>query len=138
MSEKAKLVAGIILITIPTIQYGGYFLLRILSGQFKQPLTDFQRSMFRAGHAHAGVLVILAILAQLLIDQAQVSSTVESLLRSGFPLAAILVSGGFFAAASGTNRTKPSSAITILYAGIFILALVTVTLGIELIKSANN
>ena len=138
MSEKAKLVAGIILITIPTLKYGEYFLLRIFNGQFKQPLTDFQRLMFRAGHAHAGVLVILAILAQLLIDQAQVSSTVESLLRSGFPLAAILVSGGFFAAASGTNRTKPSSAITILYAGIFILALVTVTLGIELIKSANN
>ena len=83
MSPDAKLFAGIILITVPTIQYGGLFLLRLLSGQLNLPLTDFQRSMFRAGHAHAGVLVMLAILAQLLIDGATMSKSAELFLRLG-------------------------------------------------------
>ena len=62
MTPVSKLMCGIILLTVPTIEYGGYFLLSILSGKQKIALTDFQKSMFRAGHAHAGVLVILALL----------------------------------------------------------------------------
>jgi hypothetical protein len=135
MSENGKLISGIILITIPTIQYGGYFLLTILSGQSKLSLTDFQKSMFRAGHAHAGVLVMLSILAQLLIDSSNVSTPVEWFLRLGFPAAAILVSGGFFASAGGRNAVKPNSMIAILYIGAILLAVVLIFLGIALIKN---
>src|SRR5258708_457432 len=113
MTEKAKLVSGIILITVPTVQYGGLFLLRIISGKDKFELTGFQKSMFRAGHAHAGVLIILSLIAQILIDNITVSRFTEEFLRSGFPLSAILISGGFFAAASGNNLTKPNSKILI-------------------------
>ena len=135
MSGNAKLVSGIILLTIPTIQYGGYFLLTLLSGKTKLPLTDFQRSMFRAGHAHAGVLVILAIICQLLIDEANAHALFEIFLRTGFPLAAILVSAGFFASASGRNVVKPNSFIIILFSGIILLAAVLICLGIALIKN---
>jgi hypothetical protein len=138
MSDKAKLIAGIILITIPTIQYGGYFLLRLLSGKIKLPLTDFQKSMFRAGHAHAGVLVILAIIAQLLIDHVSASPFMEEFLRLGFPGAAILVSGGFFASASGKERTRPNSLIWILCVGVFLLAFVSIYLGVSLVVSRNG
>jgi hypothetical protein len=47
------LIAGLLLIVITTLEFGGTFLLRILSGKHPE-FTDFQRSMFRAGHAHAG------------------------------------------------------------------------------------
>lgn len=33
MNRDAKLISGILLITVPSIQYGGYFLLRLFSGQ---------------------------------------------------------------------------------------------------------
>ena len=70
MTTETKKTSGIIILTVPTIVYGGYFLLTILSGQHGElGLTDFQKSMFRAGHAHAGVLVILALVAQLFVDQ---------------------------------------------------------------------
>jgi hypothetical protein len=134
MTTSAKHISGIILLTIPTIQYGGLFLLRIISGKMKLPLTDFQKSMFRAGHAHAGVLVMLAIIAQFLIDGIHVSTPVACFLRLGFPAAAILVSGGFFAAASGKNLVKPNSLIAILYAGVILLAIVLIYLGIELVS----
>ena len=135
MSGNSKLISGIILLTIPTIQYGGYFLLTLISGRTKLSLTDFQKSMFRAGHAHAGVLVILSIIAQILIDSSNVSTPVEWILRLGFPLAAILVSSGFFAAASGSNSVKPNSFIVILYVGAILLALVLILLGIALIQN---
>lgn len=135
MSPDTKMTCGIILLTIPTIQYGGYFLLSILSGRLKLPLTEFQKSMFRAGHAHAGVLVILALIAQVLADYASLNIALEKFVRIGFPLAAILVSGGFFASASGKNITKPNNLISILYAGILILAASTIILGIGLIRN---
>jgi len=55
MTREAKMMAGIILITVPSIQYGGYFLLTQLmsrsSGYVDNPL---RQNFFRAGHAHAG------------------------------------------------------------------------------------
>jgi hypothetical protein len=68
--------SGIILITVPTIQYGGYFLLTSLmnktSGYADNPL---RQNFFRAGHAHAGVIVILSLLCQILADAAALPSS---------------------------------------------------------------
>src|SRR3990170_5805380 len=101
MTHEAKLMCGITLITIPSIQYGGYFLLRLLSGGHQAlELNDFQKAMFRAGHAHAGVLVILALICQLLTDEASLSIEVMWSVRAGVTAAAILISGGFFFSAT--------------------------------------
>ena len=68
---KPNCYQGIILITVPTIQYGGYFLLTSLmdkgSGYMDNPL---RQNFFRAGHAHAGVIVILSLVCQILADAA--------------------------------------------------------------------
>lgn len=135
MSRLSKLFCGITLLTVPTIQYGGYFLLTLVAGWSTASLTDFQRSMFRSGHAHAGVLVILALVAQLLADHARLPTALNQAVRIGFPLAAVLVSGGFFGAAIGSNVTQPTPLIAILYAGIGVLALSTIVLGIGLLRS---
>ena len=136
MSPATIRICGIILLTVPTIQYGGFFLLKILSGIQGKTLTDFQKSMFRAGHAHAGVLVILALIAQILTDKAALGNVTEWIVRDGFTAAAILVSGGFFAAAAGQNRIKPNKYIFILYTGIFVLAVSTIILGVGLIRNS--
>ncbi|MEM7657100.1 MAG: hypothetical protein AAF399_13280 [Bacteroidota bacterium] len=136
MSSLTKLFCGLTLITIPTIEFGGYFLLQILSGnQSELGLTPFQEGMFRAGHGHAGVLVILSLLAQIFTDYAVLSKSMEWLVRIGFPVAAMLVSGGFFAAASGPGLTEPNGGITLLYIGVGLLAAGLVVLGIGLIKA---
>jgi hypothetical protein len=134
MTPVSRTICGIILLTVPTIQYGGYFLLTILSGQASLSLTDFQKAMFRAGHAHAGVLVILSLVAQLLADYARLSPSLLLPVRIGFPLAAILVSGGFFASASGPGSMQPNSFIWILYTGALVLAFSVITLGIGLLR----
>ena len=131
-SRKTKVLIGIMLITIPTIEFGGTFLLSILSGE-GPPLTEFQKAMFRAGHAHAGVLLILAIIAQLLADHARLTNALSWATRIGFAAAPILVSAGFFG--GGAEMAKPGPLVALLYVGALVLALSTMTLGVGLIRS---
>jgi hypothetical protein len=134
MTDATKLIAGLLLISVTTIEFGGTFLLRILSG--KHPgFTDFQRSMFRAGHAHAGVLVILALVSLVFADQAGLSASTGWAVRIGFAVAPILVSGGFFGAAGEHGRTRPSGLIALVWIGVFLLGGSLITLGTSLIRA---
>lgn len=139
MTNEARKISGAILLSVPTIIYGGYFLLTLLSGQQENlQLTDFQKSMFRAGHAHAGVLVILALLIQLFADHATLSNTWKWIARLSFPISAITISLGFFASAIGRQIIEPTKLIFILYFGIVILIFGLVILGIGLIRKKKG
>jgi hypothetical protein len=136
MTREARMMSGIILITVPTIQYGGYFLLTSLmtkgSGYMDNPL---RQNFFRAGHAHAGVIVILSLICQVLADTAALPSSLLWAVRIGVPLAAILISSGFFFSMLSPTATEPSAAVSLIYAGAVILALAVVTLGVGLLRS---
>lgn len=139
MTREARLMSGIILITIPTIQYGGYFLLTSLmsksSGYMENPL---RQNFFRAGHAHAGVIVILSLVCQLLADAAVLPSPVVWFVRIGVPLSAILISAGFFFSMLPPAATKPSGAVGLIYVGAVILAIAVIALGIGLIRNSPS
>jgi hypothetical protein len=127
--------SGIILITVPTIQYGGYFLLTSLvnkaSGYMDNPL---RQNFFRAGHAHAGVIVILSLVCQVLADSAVLPAPFVWLVRIGLPLSALLISAGFFFSMLPPTATQPSGAISLIYVGAVILAVSVLTLGVGLIR----
>jgi len=133
MTNATKLIAGILLIAVTTIEYGGTFLLGILSGKYAE-FTEFQRSMFRAGHAHAGVLTILALVGLVFSDQAVWSAPIVWAVRIGFAAAPVLGSGGFFGAAIGNGRTQPGGLIAVLWIGVFVLGGCLVVLGIGLLR----
>ena len=80
-------------IALPTVMYGGYALLGLLT---RDGLTPFQQTFFRAGHAHAGVLLLLSLLYHSYLEQ----TTLRPAIKIG---AAVIVlvgilaqSGGFF------------------------------------------
>ena len=135
MTREARLMSGIILITVPTIQYGGYFLLTSLmnrsSGYMENPL---RQNFFRAGHAHAGVIVILSLVCQILADAAVLPTPLLWVVRIGVPLAAILISAGFFFSVLAPTTTQASGAVSLIYAGAVILAVAVVALGIGLLR----
>jgi hypothetical protein len=133
LSAATKGTAGILLLTLAAVEYGGVFLLSIHRG--KKEFTEFQRSSFRAGHAHAGVLVILSLIALLYADAIELSGFSNLAGRSAIPLAAILMPAGFFLSATGDNRTRPSRLIVLTYLGALALALGVVTLGLELLTA---
>lgn len=133
LSPDSRTTAGVLLLTIVSIEFGGWFLLRVVRGQ--QPTTPFQQAFFRAGHAHAGMLVTLALVGQLLVDATRLSGVPALLARDAIPAAAILMPAGFFFAATGRGVTSPNRFIWLLYAGAVSLGLGVVTLGIGLLSA---
>jgi hypothetical protein len=135
MTREARMMSGIILITVPTIQYGGYFLLTSLmnkgSAYMENPL---RQNFFRAGHAHAGVIVILSLICQMLADGATLPSPLLWAVRIGVPLAAILISSGFFFSVLSPTATQANGAVVFIYLGAAVLAFSVVTLGIGLLR----
>ncbi len=91
--------------------------------------------MFRAGHAHAGVLVILSLVCQILADQAAMSESFTWIVRAFVPAAALLISGGFFFSAIGRDVAKPNGLVAMIYIGIALLAIGVIKLGIGLLRS---
>jgi len=137
MTREAKLLSGIILITVPSIQYGGYFLLTSLmdktSGYMDNPL---RQNFFRAGHAHAGVFIILSLVCQVLADAALLPPSLLWTARIAVPLAAILIPTGFFFSMLSPTAAQPNGAVGLIYAGAVVLAASVLLLGVGLIRSA--
>jgi len=137
VSPETRIIAGITLITVPSIQYGGYFLLRSLmdrgSGYLDNPL---RQNFFRAGHAHAGVFVILSLVCQMLADSATLPWALLWLVRLGIPAAAVFMPLGFFLSVASPNATAPNRAVSLIYFGALILAVAVLTLGVGLLRPA--
>jgi hypothetical protein len=123
MTREATRMCGVILITVPTIQYGGYFLLTSLIDPCK------------VGHAHAGVLVILALICQLLADSAALPGPLLWLARIGTPAAAILMPLGFFLCMPSPDAAEPNGLTSLIYIGAIVLVLSVLTLGVGLLRS---
>jgi hypothetical protein len=79
LSREARIVAGLTILTVPTIMYGGATLLGILTKGTagilpgNLVLDETQWALFRAGHAHAGVWVVLSLVIRVLLDSAALS-----------------------------------------------------------------
>ncbi len=137
MSFAARLMAGATLVTVPTIVYGGLVVLGVVTGGTAGmnpglSLTPLQVTLYRAGHAHAGVLVILSLAVQVLLDHARLSPGLSWSARVAAPLAAILVSGGFFVLAHAPHLR------VVLYLGATLVALATATTGVGLLRSLGR
>lgn len=133
LSADARTTAGILLLTIVAVEFGGTYVLRIVRGN--APRTPFQLAFARAGHAHAGVLVTLGLVAQILADATDLSGAAASVARSAIPVAAILMPAGFFLSSAGRGATAPSRLIWLLYAGAVVLGAGAVVLGVGLVTA---
>jgi hypothetical protein len=133
LSSESRVIAGVVLLTIVTIQFGGWFMTRIARGDV--PMTDFQKSFARAGHGHAGVLVILSLVALLYVDATGFTGVLLWIARLAVPAAAVLMSAGFFAASAGRNATAPNRFVGVLWIGALCLAVGVISLGVGLLTA---
>ncbi|MCM0639124.1 hypothetical protein [Cellulomonas wangsupingiae] len=133
LTEAARATAGVVALTVVAIESGGWFLLRVATG--RQQATEFQRSFFRAGHAHAGVLVTLGLVCLLLGEATSLSGAWRWLAQTGVLVAAVLLPAGFFLSAVGTGRTRPNRLVVLLPLGALSLAAGVATLGVGLLQA---
>ena len=134
LSPDAVRTAGILLVTLVAVAFGGTFLLRVVRGS--EAATPFQQAFFRAGHAHAGVLVLLALVVQLYVDASGLDGVWRRIAAQGVPLAAILMPAGFFLSASGRGRTRPNRFVVLIWLGAASLAAGVTTLGVGLLAGS--
>jgi hypothetical protein len=138
LSREAKIVSGIILLTVPTIMYGGAILLGVLTrgtagmAPAGLALDETQWALFRAGHAHAGVWVILSLVLQVLLDSARLSPGVKWLARLAAPAGAIALPGGFFGVAFFPGLRW------LIYLGAVSMAAAVLLAGVGLLRSRGT
>ena len=126
--------AGILLVTVPAVEFGGLSLLKFLTRRAPGYLDNpIRRGLWRAGHAHAGVLVVLALVAMLYIDAAKLSDGLTTLVRVCFVTPPILMPLGFFLSVASPRAERPNALIALVPIGGIALAVGAVTLGIGLL-----
>jgi hypothetical protein len=72
--EPTRLFPIIVLLSLVTVEYGGWALLGFLTG--RGALGDFRERFFRVGHAHAGVLLVLSLAYFVYLGRAAYSADV--------------------------------------------------------------
>jgi hypothetical protein len=79
---------------LPTVMFGGYSLLSLMIAG--DGLTPFQVTYFRAGHGHAGVLLIVALVFHSHLDKTAFSDRVKWGACIALFMSILAISGGFF------------------------------------------
>jgi hypothetical protein len=121
-------------LSLVTVEYGGWALLSFISG--REGLADWQKGFFRAGHAHAGVLLVLSLVYLLYLPRADFSDALEWA-AGGVLLTGVLAqSGGFFLHLGVGEQGEPSAGTKLTRAGAALIAAALVTLAIGLIQTA--
>jgi hypothetical protein len=133
LSDASRQLAGILFLALVTVETGGLYLLKIVRSRAN--VTPFQEKFARAGHAHAGVLLVLAMVCQPFVDATNLTGTWSWLARSGVAVSALLMPGGFFFSSMGAGRTEPNRLIVLVFAGAALLAVSLATLGVGLLTS---
>jgi len=134
MSSESKKVAGAILIILPTVMIGGVSVLTLLIGSPEYMQNQLRQDLWRAGHAHAGVFLILTLIALRYVDEAALSERSRWFVRLSIPSAAILLPVAFFFSVLKADAREPNPMIYLAYVGAVVLAAGVIVLGIGLVK----
>jgi heme/copper-type cytochrome/quinol oxidase subunit 4 len=134
--EPTELLPIIAVLSIITVEFGGFALLGFLTGRGR--LDDDERKhgfkfrFFRAGHAHAGVLIVLSLVYFIYLERTDYSSTMQWIAGLLIVAGTLAQSGGFFVhmGVGEENRRSPGTALTILGAIVIAVALVVLAIGL--------
>jgi hypothetical protein len=139
MSRESRMFGGILLVVLPTVMYGGLSLLSLLTrnlpGYNDNPL---RHDLWRAGHAHAGVYIVLSLVMLRYADEAVLPPFWKWLARTGAPIAAILIPAAFFLSVASPTARQPNGLMNLAYIGALFLAAAVLSLGVGLIRAARR
>jgi hypothetical protein len=134
MTYETRRLAGMLLIVLPTVMFGGVSILSILIGDPTYMKNPLRQDLWRAGHAHAGVWLVLALVALRYVDEANLSNVMKWLVRGSIPIATILVPAAFFLSVLSPDATSPNRLIYLAYVGAVLLGAGVLVLGIGLVR----
>jgi hypothetical protein len=136
VTEESIRSAGILLVIFPSVAFGGVSILyRWITQRSEYMENPIRARLWAAGHAHAGVFLVLSLVALQYIDQTTLSDSMKSLVRWLIPSAAILVPAAFFLSTVRPDLERPNALINLAYVGFATLSAGLLILGIGLIDA---
>lgn len=137
MSDQSRRLAGILLVLLPTVIAGGASILAMIDDPAYRD-NQLRQDLWRAGHAHAGVLLVLALVTLRYVDEAALGDRAKSFARHSIPAAAVLLPAAFFLSVTSADATEPNALIGLAYLGAVVLTGGLFTLGVGLIRSPGG
>jgi hypothetical protein len=118
------------LLLLVSVEYGGWPLLGFLTARGQ--LGEFREQFFRAGHAHAGVLLVLSLVYFLYLDRTGYSTGAQWLAGLLLLLGIMAQSGGFFIhlGLGPKNRSSLGTIVTRTGALLIAAALIVLVIGL--------
>lgn len=95
------------LLALITVEWGGWALLNYRTGRAE--FEDWQVTYVRAGHAHAGVLLVLSLVYLLYLPRAEYSDALEWVSGVALLLGVMAQAGGFFVHVARGEAGRPSA-----------------------------
>ena len=138
MSPQSRLVAGLVVIIVPTVEIGGASILSLLLGDPQYAQNELRQDLWRAGHAHAGVWLVLSLVALRYVDEATLSEGMRWVVRLAFPAAAVLMALAFFLSVLSPEATEPNVMIYLAYVAGLLLAAGLLVLGVGLLRGRRT
>jgi hypothetical protein len=138
MSPQSRLVAGIVLIIVPTVEIGGASILSLLIADPAYAQNELRQDLWRAGHAHAGVWLVLSLVVLRYVDEATLSEGLRWVVRLAFPAAAVLMALGFFLSVLSGEATEPNALIYLTYVAGVVLAVGLLILAVGLLRGRRR
>jgi hypothetical protein len=129
--EATRLFAIVSLIALPTVMFGGYVLRGLM--ERGEQLTEFRRTYFRAGHAHAGVLQVLALVYYQYLAGTTVASGLQWVACVVLVAGILAQSDGFFVNLAVGRPDAPSIGTRLSTVGAVLLAATLLFLAYALI-----
>jgi len=133
--KATTLLPALVLFTIVTVEFGGWSLLGLLNRA--DVLSPFQERNFRAGHAHAGVLLTLALVFLILLGRTAFSDRAQWLVSLTLLGGILLQSGGFFLHMVVGSEGSGSAGTVMTRVGAVLLATALVSLGVGLLRAGD-
>ena len=125
-------------LSLVTVEFGGWALLGFLTGRGslgdEPAVADHRLRFFRAGHAHAGVLIVLSLVYYLYLVRADFSNGFDWLVGVILVAGTLAQSGGFFIHLARGAPGAPSLGTTVTRLGALLIAAALIILAIGLIK----
>jgi hypothetical protein len=138
MSPQSRLVAGIVLIVVPTVEIGGASILSLLLADPAYAQNDLRQDLWRAGHAHAGVWLVLSLVVLRYVDEATLSEGMRWVVRLAFPVVAVLMALAFFLSVLSPEATEPNAMIYLAYVAGVVLAVGLLVLAVGLVRGRRT
>lgn len=133
--EPSKLYPIVAVLSLVTVEYGGWALLSFITARRGQ-LSEFQTTFFRAGHAHAGVLLVLSLVYFLYLGSRTDFAESTQWIAGAILLAGVLAqSGGFFLHLAVGEPGTGSIGTRLTRTGALLIAAALVILAIGIARS---